>query len=85
MESFLFLFPLFMFWYGRVKGTGPPHRVMRSCYHSPLLLLSQSFMLAHVARVVDKEFDCRERWVRVDGLVCGLVYASCLDTTREER
>ena len=37
-----------------------------------------------MARVVDQEFDCGERWVRVDGLVCGLVYASCHGTTWEE-
>jgi len=37
-----------------------------------------------VARLVDQEFDCGERWVWVDRLVCRLVYASCHCTTWEK-
>jgi len=29
-------------------------------------------------------FDCGERWVRVDGRVCGLMNVSCYCTAREE-
>ena len=30
-------------------------------------------------------FDCGERWVRVHGRVCGLMYVYCYCTAREEK
>jgi len=35
-------------------------------------------------RRADRAFDCGERWVRVDGRVCELMYVSCYCTAREE-
>ena len=35
-------------------------------------------------RRTDRVFDCGERWVRVDGRVCELMYVSCYCTAREE-
>jgi len=35
-------------------------------------------------RRTDRVFDCGKRWVRVDGRVCGIVYASYHCTAREE-
>jgi len=36
-------------------------------------------------RRADRAFDCGERWVRVDGRVCELMYVSCYCTAREEK
>jgi len=35
-------------------------------------------------RRTDRVFDCGERWVRVDGQVCGLMYVSCYCTAWED-
>jgi len=35
-------------------------------------------------RGAGRAFDCGERWVRVDGRVCGLMYVFCYCTARED-
>ena len=45
---------------------------------------SRRYRSTSPVRRTDRVFDCGERWVRVDGRVCGLMYISCYCTARED-
>jgi len=79
---FSFVYEVVLVWTSnRYRSTSPSYALLLPL---AFVVAVAEVILAHVAHVVGKEFDCRERWIRVDGPVCGLVYASCLYTTRED-
>jgi len=45
---------------------------------------SRRYRSTSPVRCTDRVFDCGERWVRVDGRVCGLMYVSCYCTAQED-
>ena len=45
---------------------------------------SSSYRSTSPVRCTDRVCDCGERWVWVDGRVCGLMYVFCYYTARED-